>query len=75
VELSSSAFAQGSAISRRHSCPEQDLSPPMNWRGMSRDAVSLALIVDDPDAPGGTFTLALAGGVLEVAELTGTCRR
>jgi Raf kinase inhibitor-like YbhB/YbcL family protein len=63
VELSSSAFADGQPIPRRYSCAGEDLSPPLEWRAVPADAVSLALIVDDPDAPVGTFTHWLAWGI------------
>jgi len=63
VELSSSAFAAGRPIPRRYSCAGEDLSPPLAWRAVPAGAVSLALIVDDPDAPGRTFTHWLAWGI------------
>jgi Raf kinase inhibitor-like YbhB/YbcL family protein len=60
MELASSAFADGQSIPRRHSCEGEDLSPPLSWTGVPDSASSLALILDDPDAPGGTFTHWLA---------------
>jgi Raf kinase inhibitor-like YbhB/YbcL family protein len=63
VELSSSAFAAGQPIPRRYACAGEDVSPPLEWRAVPADAVSLALIVDDPDAPLGTFTHWLAWGI------------
>jgi Raf kinase inhibitor-like YbhB/YbcL family protein len=63
VELSSGAFGTGAPVPRRHSCEGEDLSPPLAWTGVPADAVSLALIVDDPDAPVGTFTHWLAWGI------------
>ena len=63
MELSSSAFADGRPIPRRHSCEGEDLSPPLAWSAVPEDAVSLALIVDDPDAPVGAFTHWLAWGM------------
>ena len=63
VELSSSAFAAGQPIPRPYSCAGEDLSPPLEWRAVPADALSLALIVDDPDAPVGTFTHWLAWGI------------
>ncbi len=60
MELASSAFSDGQSIPRRHSCEGEDLSPPLSWTGVPDGASSLALILDDPDAPGGTFTHWLA---------------
>ena len=50
------AFADGGEIPKRHTCSGADLSPALSWDGVSPAAHSLALIVDDPDAPGGTWT-------------------
>jgi Raf kinase inhibitor-like YbhB/YbcL family protein len=58
--LQSSAFDRGGPIPRRHSCEGEDLSPPLSWSGAPEGTRSLALVVDDPDAPAGTFTHWLA---------------
>jgi Raf kinase inhibitor-like YbhB/YbcL family protein len=63
MELTSSAFGNGESIPRRHTCEGEDLSPPLSWSGVPEAARSLALIVDDPDAPSGTFTHWLAWGI------------
>lgn len=49
--LKSPSFAHGRTISARHTCDGPDISPPLAWSGVPADAKSLALIVDDPDAP------------------------
>jgi Raf kinase inhibitor-like YbhB/YbcL family protein len=54
--LQSSAFDHGGPIPRRHSREGEDLSPPLSWSGATEGTRSLALVVDDPDAPAGTFT-------------------
>jgi len=53
--ISSPAFSDGGPIPRAHTCDAADLSPPLSWSGVPDDAKSLTLIMDDPDAPGGTF--------------------
>jgi Raf kinase inhibitor-like YbhB/YbcL family protein len=63
MKLTSSAFAEGQPIPRRHSCEGEDLSPPLSWTDLPDGTSALALIVDDPDAPGGTFTHWLAWGL------------
>lgn len=54
--LSSEAFAHGDAIPRRHTCEGEDISPALVWSDPPGETLALALIVDDPDAPRGTFT-------------------
>jgi Raf kinase inhibitor-like YbhB/YbcL family protein len=59
-ELRSTAFSDGEPIPRRHTCEGEDVSPPLSWSDPPEGTQSLALVVDDPDAPGGTFTHWLA---------------
>ena len=49
--LRSSAFPAGGVIPARYTCDADDLSPPLEWSGVPSGSRSLALIVDDPDAP------------------------
>ncbi|MDI1267830.1 MAG: YbhB/YbcL family Raf kinase inhibitor-like protein [Polaromonas sp.] len=51
MKLSSSAFAPHDEIPRRHTYEGEDSAPPLHWDGVPTAARSLALIVDDPDAP------------------------
>ncbi len=51
MTLTSSAFRQGGEIPARHTCQGGDVSPPLEWSGVPSNGKSLALIVDDPDAP------------------------
>jgi Raf kinase inhibitor-like YbhB/YbcL family protein len=61
--LTSASFKPGTTIPRRHTCEGEDLSPPLAWSEPPAGTRSLALIVDDPDAPVGTFTHWLAWGI------------
>lgn len=45
------AFAAGAEIPRRHTCQGADVSMPLAWSGVPPATRSLALIVEDPDAP------------------------
>lgn len=55
IKISSTAFENGGSIPVKYTCDGEDVSPPLNWEGVPREAVSLALICDDPDAPMGTW--------------------
>jgi Raf kinase inhibitor-like YbhB/YbcL family protein len=61
--LESNAFENAQAIPSRHTCDGEDLSPPLRWSNLPEGTRSLALVVDDPDAPGGVFTHWLAWGL------------
>ncbi len=49
--LTSSAFTPGGEIPALHTCEGSDVSPALGWAGVPTSSRSLALIVDDPDAP------------------------
>jgi Raf kinase inhibitor-like YbhB/YbcL family protein len=51
MEIISSAFAANGDIPAIHTCEGRDQSPPLAWSGVPAGTRSLALIVDDPDAP------------------------
>jgi Raf kinase inhibitor-like YbhB/YbcL family protein len=51
LSLTSPAFDAGGNIPATHTCDGSDISPPLTWSGVPASAKSLALIIDDPDAP------------------------
>ncbi len=53
--LSSPAFPHNGAIPSKYTCDGADVNPPLTFDGVPGNARSLALIVDDPDAPRGTW--------------------
>jgi Raf kinase inhibitor-like YbhB/YbcL family protein len=55
ISVTSSAFAEGAAIPEEYTCQGKDISPPLKWSGVPSEAKSLALVMDDPDAPMGTW--------------------
>lgn len=56
LTVSSTAFADGAAIPRRYTCDGEDISPPLSFSGVPSGTKSLAVLVEDPDAPRGPFT-------------------
>lgn len=55
MELKSSAFEAGGAIPAKYTCEGPDVSPPLSWSDVPTGTKILALIMDDPDAPMGTW--------------------
>ena len=51
LTLRSPVFLPGGMIPRLYTCDGSDISPPLSWSGVPHGTQSLALIVDDPDAP------------------------
>ena len=51
LKVTSSAFQQGGSIPAKYTCEGEDVSPPLSWSGVPGNAKSVAMIVDDPDAP------------------------
>jgi Raf kinase inhibitor-like YbhB/YbcL family protein len=51
LEIVSQAFSNNEEIPSKHTCDGRDISPPIEWSGFPEGTKSIALIVDDPDAP------------------------
>ena len=79
-QLTSSAFSNEGTIPANYTCDGSDMSPPLAWSGAPAGTKSYALVVDDPDAPSGTWVHwvvwnipatvnALAENVAKTAEL------
>jgi Raf kinase inhibitor-like YbhB/YbcL family protein len=56
IELTSPAFKAGGTIPAKFTCSGKEISPPLAWADVPAGTTSLALLVEDPDAPGGTYT-------------------
>ncbi len=54
IEVESKAFENGGRIPKVYTCGGRDISPPLSWSKVN-GAMSYVVIVEDPDAPGGTF--------------------
>ncbi len=55
ISISSDGFKEGDMIPDKFTCEGKDISPSVSWKGIPAGTKSIALIMDDPDAPGGTF--------------------
>ena len=56
IELRSPVFQSGQQIPTKYTASDEDISPPLQWERPPDGTESLALVVDDPDAPRGVFT-------------------
>lgn len=55
MKITSAAFEEGKSIPAKYTCDGKDVSPPLRWTGVPSAAKTLALTVDDPDAPVGDW--------------------
>jgi len=55
MNIISPAFENGSNIPAKYTCDGDNINPPLVFAGVPKEAASLALIVDDPDSPTGTW--------------------
>lgn len=55
LTITSSAFKHNSYIPKKYACGGADVSPELRWEGLPAGAKSIAIIMDDPDAPPGTW--------------------
>ena len=55
MKLTSPAFTEGATIPKKYTCDGSDVIPPLVFSDVPRDAKTLALVVDDPDAPVGMW--------------------
>ena len=55
LKISSPAFQNGEMIPSKYTCDGNNINPPLDIKNIPEDAICLALIVDDPDAPNGVW--------------------
>lgn len=55
ISISAEAFKEGDMIPAKFTCDGKDVSPSLTWKGIPSNTKSITLIMDDPDAPRGTF--------------------
>jgi Raf kinase inhibitor-like YbhB/YbcL family protein len=86
LSLTSTGFTEGSSLPARYTCDGANVSPPLRWSNLPQGTKSLALICDDPDAPGGVWvhwvlynlpatTTELAEGFSAEAKLPGEAKQ
>jgi len=56
MTITSTAFAEGQPIPKKYSCDGDGVNPPLEFKDVPAQAKTLALVVEDPDAPTGTWT-------------------
>ena len=55
IKLTSAAFNDDQPMPRAYTCDGINISPPLEWNGVPKTAKTVAIVCDDPDAPGGTW--------------------
>lgn len=55
MRVTSTAFKNGDLIPEKYTFDGENVNPPLNFSDVPEEAKSLAIIMEDPDAPGGTF--------------------
>jgi len=61
--VTSTAFKAKAAVPERYSCEGENIPPPLRWEGTPPGTAELAVVVEDPDAPNGTFVHWIAVGI------------
>ena len=69
IAVTSSAFPDGGRIPEEFTCHGGGTSPPLAWTGLPSGTRSVAVVVQDPDAPSGTFVHWVLVGVPAASEL------
>lgn len=55
IQITSAAFREGDTIPREHTCDGVNISPSLRWTGIPKGTQSIALLMEDPDAPKGNW--------------------
>jgi hypothetical protein len=56
MNITSPAFTHNESLPGKYTCDSEGINPPLKISGVPQNAKSLVLILDDPDAPAGTYT-------------------
>jgi len=63
MKVTSTAFGAGRPVPERFSCEGDNVPPPLRWDGTPPGTAEVAIVVEDPDAPSGTFVHWIAVGI------------
>ncbi len=69
ITVESHVFNNNGLIPEKYTCEGQNINPPLTINNIPENAVSLALIMDDPDAPNGTFDHWIVWNISNVKEI------
>ena len=69
LQITSAAFGHNQTIPRKYTCQGEDINPPLAITGIPPGTKSLALIMDDPDAPGGNWDHWLVYNIVPTSEI------
>jgi Raf kinase inhibitor-like YbhB/YbcL family protein len=72
LKIQSSAFSHGGYIPPRYTCEGENVNPPLEVTDLPKDTKSLALIVEDPDAPKGVYDHWVVWNILPTSALEKT---
>lgn len=61
--ITSPAFGDDAVIPAEYSCHGRNIPPPLRWQNIPAEATSLAVVIDDPDAPAGTYVHWVVTGI------------
>lgn len=56
INISSVVFEEGGKIPQKHTCDDENISPPLQWSTLPEHTISFVIICEDPDVYQGTFT-------------------
>src|SRR5579884_1826808 len=68
MDLTSAAFGNNGNIPVKYACDGSNISPPLAWKDVPGEAQSLAIVVEDPDAPSGVYAHWVVFGIPPTAD-------
>ena len=69
IKVFSSAFESNNTIPKKYTCNGENINPPIEFKGIPKEAKSLVLILEDPDAPMKVFTHWIVWNIVPIAKI------